>query len=165
MKIATKLSLGFGIVLALMLTVSLTGFSALRTYNQEVDTVLNRENVKTANMQIVNEAAGDSMNLTLKALLVSTPEAWNKIFAEMDATRETFNKAMEKFESLTYTEKGKLLTAEAKKQTAAFAAVRNDIKELILTGKHDEAVAMMDRLFESRKSFDASIETLIQAPG
>jgi|GEM_PF-5544189 len=57
MKIATRLSLGFGVVLALLLAISLTGFNALRTYNQEVDTVLNRENVKTANISIINDAA------------------------------------------------------------------------------------------------------------
>jgi len=103
------------------------------------------------------------MNLTLKALLVTTPEAQNKIFEEMTATRDAFNKAMEVFESLTYTEKGRMLTAEVKKQTAAFAAVRNGIKERIQAGKHDEAQGMLDQLFESRKSFDTSIAALLQA--
>jgi methyl-accepting chemotaxis protein len=163
MKIATRLSLGFGVVLALLLAVSLTGYNALRSYNQEVDTVLNRENVKTANIAIINDSASDSMNLTLKALLVATPEAQNKIFEEMTATRDAFNKAMEVFESLTYTEKGRMLTAEVKKQTAVFAAVRNGIKERILAGKHDEAQAMTDQLFESRKAFDTSIAALLQA--
>jgi methyl-accepting chemotaxis protein len=163
MKIATRLSLGFGIVLLLLLAVSLTGFNALQTYNKEVDLVLNRENVKTANIGIVNDAAGDSMNLTLKALLVSDPAAQAKIFDDMTATRDAFNKGMATFESLTFTEKGKMLTEEVKKQTTSFAAVRNGIKDCIQQGKRDEAVAMVNQLFERRKTFDESIAALQRA--
>ena len=40
MKIATRLALGVGIVLALLLAVSITGYNALSAYNDEVEIVL-----------------------------------------------------------------------------------------------------------------------------
>ena len=164
MKIATRLALGFGIVLALLLAVSITGYNALSSYNQEVEIVLNREVVKNELINTVSECAGDSMIHTLKAISITDPALANKIGEDMTATREEFNKALAGFEALIYTENGRKLLEEVKKQTAGFAAVRTRVLELVKQGKREEAAILgTTELVERRKTFADSINAVRKA--
>ncbi len=140
MKIATRLALGFGIVLALLATGFLTGLNALRQLNQQTKVITQREAVKISNLNNANELAYMNGLLALKATVLTEPAEQVRAFDEIAQNREKFFKFIDQTEPLLVTERGKQLMAEMRETLTAYGDSRTQVKTLLLAGKQKEAV-------------------------
>jgi methyl-accepting chemotaxis protein len=164
MKIATRLALGFGIVLVLLATGFLTGLNALRQFNSQTEIITQREAVKIDHLNSANELAYANALLALKATLLSEQSEQVRAFDEIAQNREKFLKHIDQTEPLLVTEKGRQLMAEVRETLTAYGNSRNQIKTLLLAGKRDEAVhhALTDML-PKREAFNRPLNELLDA--
>jgi methyl-accepting chemotaxis protein len=164
MKIATRLALGFGIVLALLATGFLTGLNALRQLNAQTQIITQREAVKISHFNRANELAYINAILAIQATVVNSREEQVRLFDMIAANRVAFIKHIDDSEPLVITEKGRELMAQIRQTLNVYGESRNKVKELLLAGKREEAVthALTDML-PKREAFNVPLLAIINA--
>jgi methyl-accepting chemotaxis protein len=164
MKIATKLALGFGLVLALLAVGFLLGLNALRQFNAQTEIITQREAVKIGHLNSADAIAYANAILALKATLLTDPAAQVHAFDEIAVNREKFLKHIDQAEPLLATEKGRQLMVEIRETLTAYGNSRNQIKTLLLAGKHDEAVQQaLNDMLPKREAFNRPLAALLDA--
>ena len=114
MKIATRLALGFGTVLALLATGLLTGLNSLRQLNAQTEVITQREAVKIAHFNRANELAYINAILAIQATVVDSRDEQIRLFDKIAANRVAFLKHIDETEPLIITERGRELLPAAR---------------------------------------------------
>jgi methyl-accepting chemotaxis protein len=164
MKIATRLALGFGIVLVLLTTGFLTGLNALRQLNQQTRIITQRESVKITQLNRANEIASVNAILAIQATVVDSHDEQVRIFDQIAKNREAFLKNIDATEPLVVTEKGRELMGQIRQTLTVYGDSRNKVKDLLLAGKREDAVkhALTDML-PKREAFTVPLLAIIEA--
>jgi methyl-accepting chemotaxis protein len=106
MKVGTRLSLGFGVVLALLLLVSMLGVFNMSTIHAKLERIVNENAVKTELVQNMSESV-HIVARVVRTVVLLTDEA--AIRAEMEKVRESravYNKAVEALAKMPATPQG-----------------------------------------------------------
>ena len=164
MKIAFKLALGFGLVLALLAAGFLIGLTALRQFNDQTQIITQREAVKVRLLNDANDQDYRNAILALKAGLLTTPADQARAFDEIAVNREQFFKQLDAAAPLIVTEKGRQLMVDIRAALTIYGNSRTQYKTLLLAGKRDEAVqfALTDML-PKREAFSRPLNALVDA--
>ncbi len=164
MKIATRLALGFGIVLVLLATGFLTGLNALRQLNRQTQIITQREAVKISHLNSANELAYTNAILAIQATVVDSREEQVRLFDKIAANRVGFLKHIDETEPLIITERGRELMTQIRQTLNVYGESRNKVKELLLAGKREEAVAhALTDMLPKREAFTVPLLALIEA--
>jgi len=106
MKVGTRLSLGFGLVLALLLSVALLGVYNMSTIHAKLDNIVSLNVARGDLVQEMSESVHIVARVTRTVVLLSDPAAMQSELAKLQAARTNYNKAAETLGRLPATAKG-----------------------------------------------------------
>jgi methyl-accepting chemotaxis protein len=122
LKIGTRLGLGFGLLILMIVGANV---SALLRLNQlgEINTrIIEKDWVKAEMGSVINATTRANARRTMELLIVTDPARAAAIGESINANKKTIDEAMAKLEELIYLPKGKALLAEIKEKRGAYVA-------------------------------------------
>jgi methyl-accepting chemotaxis protein len=162
MKIGTRLGLGFGLVLLLLIVLGLMGINGMGKINQGLEQIMtiNYSKIKLAND--VDEKIG---RLIEAIELMQLKDQAGRVEAkqEIEKLRVEYKELMEKLEKLETTDKGKELIAAAKISLENAKKANNEVIELSLANKTNEALDVFNKqAFSLDLKIKAAFKSIIQ---
>ena len=151
LKIGTRLGLGFGVLLLLIVGLSVMGIYSSGSINEKLDRIVkvNYEKIKQANDV---KSAVETIIVSIESMVIAeSREARLSDKKVIDEHRAEYKKALETLEKLENTDKGKALIETAK---ATLGTVRNANNEVI-------ELAMANRPADAGKVFNKDVIPLI----
>src|ERR1700722_20408774 len=109
LKVATRLGLGFGVVGAMLLMISVASVQRLATVNQSSVLIIDDLYPQVALAEEIEKGALDNARLVRNALLATNSADAEKSWTELQEGRAGTSDRMKKLEALLTTEKGKEL--------------------------------------------------------
>lgn len=162
MKIGTRLALGFGIVLALLMGVAALGLARLGTLNGDLDSLVNDKYAKTSLLADVKDEV-NGQALDLRNALFQTKS--DKALAELEGiakSSEVVTASLKKVDEMVKSGKGRELFSKVETTRNAYIPVRNKVLELVRGGKREEAIdLMLGDLRATQKVYFESLDALI----
>jgi methyl-accepting chemotaxis protein len=138
-KIARRLQLAFGIIIATLLTTIAIALSGMNNLNDVTTNMAEHvfPRAKAANAALVS--ARSSFGRLAQMAVVSDPALRSTAAVKLEEHRASLNKSIAKLDGLLVTEKGKALNAQAKLDRDAYAALMARVVALGNEGKFDQA--------------------------
>ncbi|MGE5492217.1 MAG: MCP four helix bundle domain-containing protein, partial [Actinomycetota bacterium] len=162
MKIGTKLAIGYGLVILLLVVVATIGGLRLAKINEEIDLLVNDRFPKTvwANDMI------DNVNLIARtmrnSLLVKSEEDVKKELGRIEESRKTIGEMLDKLEKTIKTERGLEMLKKMKENRAAYIGAQGKFIDLVKAGKREEATDyLLTSVRQLQATYIASISDLI----
>ena len=143
LKVSTRLSLGFGIILLLMLIMGATSLLKVNNMHQSFKLVVDDRVPKVAE---INEVKGDvnQVAISLRNMVILSDAAEiKKELEKVAAARQANGQRLEKLRSQITTEKGKAALAKVIDARAQYAPLQGKFAELVTAGKTEDAKAML----------------------
>jgi methyl-accepting chemotaxis protein len=141
-KIARRLQLAFGIVIAMLLAIVAVSFSGLEELHESTNDLARKSwpRVRAANVALDNVRGSFGR---LAQLSITSDQAELKNIAErLDANTAAFNKALADLDATLVTAQGKATNAAAKEQRDKYVALCMRVLAFSQNGKRDEATAL-----------------------
>ncbi|KAF0217437.1 MAG: methyl-accepting chemotaxis [Geobacteraceae bacterium] len=141
LKIGTRLGLGFGLVLLLMVILTALGVTGMGKIQKTLQRIIevNYEKIQQAN--IAAKSIDGIISSMQQMMLFKDNAARLEEKKQIEALRVTYREAMEKIVKLEENEEGKKAIADVEKAIEVAKKANNEIIELSLAGKADEAVS------------------------
>ena len=161
LKLGVRLGLGFGLVLILLIVIAYLGITRLATMNDSIEKIVNDRWPKTVAANDIIDLVNSNARAIRNVMLVVDPADKKR---EADRVVENRKKIGERFDWLDKninTEDGKKLLEVMKSTRAAYVPVTNQVLELALADKREDAVKLM--LGEMRKLQGAYIDEIGRA--
>lgn len=142
MKVITRLRIGFGVVLSLMVLIiayvyfQFTGIAAVNTR------IADSEWVKAEAISTINALTRSNGRNTLELLIAKDKAQEDRISARIEENRKTITENFETLDKLVYLPKGKELLGKAKEARGKFVASFTQVRKLLSEGKKDEAIEL-----------------------
>ena len=143
LKVSTRLSLGFGILLLLMLIMGATSLLKVSSMHQSFTLVVGDRVPKVAE---INEVKGgvNQIAISLRNMVILSDAAEiKKEFGKVEAARQANGERLEKLQTQITTEKGKAALSKVVEARARYAPLQNKFAELVAAGKAEDAKAML----------------------
>ena len=158
MKIGAKLSVGFGLLLAVMLGLVLFAVNSMKSMNEGIELVVTDRMVKTRQANSIV----DQMNLTGRAirnvfLMTDSTLIRNELGRIQDAT-EVITGLFDSLEVTIKTEEGKRYLAEVKESRKVYVEARNRTLDIARSGRRDEAIALL--MGAQRETFNKYLKSV-----
>ena len=134
-KVSTRLALGFGAVIALLLVISVTSVLRLATVHQSSVEIMDDLYPKVLLTEEVEKTALNNGRLVRNVLLMRTPADGEKAWHALDDNRAANADNLKQLESRINSEKGKELFAAASERRAALTPLFDRLHELNNTDK------------------------------
>jgi methyl-accepting chemotaxis protein len=162
LKISTRLTLGFTVMLLLMVVISGIAMTSFTKMNNKVDIITEDKWPKTVMLNEIN----DNINLAARALrnaiIVTDPTESKKELERVSKVRATVTDLVRKLEKTVASSEGKALLQDIKDHRAAYAVVQGEIISLIESGNKIEAGQFLVGKFRPlQKSYFDSVEKMI----
>jgi methyl-accepting chemotaxis protein len=109
MKVGTRLALGFGAVVALLILISVTSVLRMATVHQASAVIMDQAYPKVLLAEDIEKGALNNGRLVRTALLAKTPADGDKAWHDLEDNRNTNRERMKKLESMLTSAKGKEL--------------------------------------------------------
>ncbi|GFO64984.1 methyl-accepting chemotaxis protein [Geomonas paludis] len=145
MKIGTRLSVGFGIILLLLLVIGAISVFSMLKIDQGLETIVKKDYAK---IKLANDATKHVTGIvsSVQTMLLETdPAARREENKKIDQARQQYKSAMEKLEKLETTGQGKELIAKAKQSLDNARKANNQAIELALAGNGARASAVFEK--------------------
>jgi len=143
LKVSTQLSLGFGILLVLILAMGAVSLLKVRSIHQSFQMVVNDRVPKIAE---INGIKGDINAIALSmrnVIILNDPLETKKEFAQLETSRQDIAKRLDKLHGQITSERGKAELAKVDAARAKYLPLQGKFVELMTAGKADEAKAML----------------------
>ncbi|MGV3742973.1 MAG: MCP four helix bundle domain-containing protein, partial [Burkholderiaceae bacterium] len=163
MKVATRLSLGFGLVLAMMAIV--IGLSIVRMGNMYADTdkIVHDDYPKVSLAQQVRDNLNQSARAVRNMILATDPETVNAELARMQDNRRENTETLNKLDGLVRSETGTALLKDVKEKIGPYRAAVDQATKLIGEGNKDQAIALVfGDLRTAQQAYFKSIDALVE---
>lgn len=144
MKISTRLTLGFGLVLLLVVSLLTIGVANLNQINGINEEIVNTEWVKADSAQSISTLIRTIAYKTLKLFVTSDPDRAAQIDQSILADGKSVIAALQTFDSLAYTPKEKSLLVAIKASHTAYETSIGRVSSLLAEGRRDEAIQTMN---------------------
>ncbi|MDD5240694.1 MAG: methyl-accepting chemotaxis protein [Sulfuricella sp.] len=149
LKIGTRLAIGFGFTLALMLVISVMSYMRVSEINAEVGNMVNDKFPKTVWANNILDTISVNARAIRNILLVK-PEDVEKELARVSEQRKISDENFDKLEKTVRSESGKKALAHVQETHKVFNADLERFLVLQKTGKKEEALELL--LTQLRKS-------------
>ncbi len=139
LKVSSRLYLGFGLLLVLLLGIAVFSYTRLSSLNDNVNFLVSDRYAKT----VLVDSISNNVNLIARAVrnvALSTDES--VISQEMDRikkAREESNATLRKLDAVIPSEKGKALMAALKQSSVEYYVEQENLLALLAKGNADEA--------------------------
>lgn len=144
MKIGVRLGLGFGLILVLMVILGVVGLNGMGKINKGLERIL-KINYSKINLANNTNAKIGTLIETIELMLLKDQAGRVVAKQEIDKLRLEYREMMERLEQLETTDKGKELITAAKVSLANASKANNEVIELSLSGKMNEALQLFNR--------------------
>jgi methyl-accepting chemotaxis protein len=158
MKIGTRLGLGFGLILVLLLAISSLAYLRLNELNQEIDLLVTDKFPKTVQANDMIDSLNVMARAMRNAMLLKNEAEIQKEIARIPDERKKIDGIIEKMEKTIHSEEGKASFKRILDSRAAFTPTQDKLIELTRAGKHDEAVTLL--LGDVRKTFNDYLNSI-----
>ena len=143
MRLSIRLSLGFGIFIALMFAVAWIAIARLGKLNESINLVVNDRYHKT----VIAHDIIDNVNITARAmrntLLLSDKDAIGQELVRVDEARKTEMEDIGKLEKIITSEQGKAALASLMEARGKYLVVQEYLMQMVTRGENKEAVEYM----------------------
>jgi len=143
MKVGTRLGLGFGVVLTLLLAVAILGVLNMQSIYARLDKIVNENVVKTGLVQDMSESVHIVARVTHTAVLLSDESEIRSQLQKLDAARATYDSARAALEKLPSTEKERALRGRIDGARAEAHPLTDSVLTLALANKDEQATALL----------------------
>ncbi len=161
LKVGTRLGLGFGVVVLLLISIALLGATRMGQLD-DATVLLSKDRIPKVISVMEMDSALEAVAKTCYALLLAPDEAFaNKQLTEMAAVRKTITDNLGKLESSIKSEKGKEILKEMTTAQGVYFANLDSAVKLVADGKKQEAFSfILGKVRDSRIAFGGQIDKL-----
>ena len=142
MKVGTRLSAGFGLVLLMMVVLNVIGLIRVGSIG-EISAKADDVRVKTELASNVDVRVRDNAIRTLELIVTTDPAQMTKINEGIDANKKSISEAFEMLDKLVVQPKGIELLHKAKTDRGKYVAAITKVGELAIAGNKEEAGILM----------------------
>ncbi|MFJ7566458.1 methyl-accepting chemotaxis protein [Herminiimonas sp. NPDC097707] len=157
MKVGTRLTLGFGLVLLLIVALVAVGLWRFNQVGGLSSRIIDKDWAKLEAINLVDGATRANARGTLELFLVADSERVTRIYQQIEVNRKRVDEALTSLETLVYLPEAKTLLATIKEVRGKFVASFNRVRIMLEQNQREEAVALMNA--ETLPALDA-----LQAP-
>jgi methyl-accepting chemotaxis protein len=143
MKVGTRLSIGFGLVLALMMVMAGTELFALGEIGSLSKEIVDRDLVKAEAATTINSLTTDNGVKTLMLFVITDKNEMARIDAQIAANKKAITAALDTLDKLVVRPEGKATLAKIREARKQYVTSFEAVRKLLDEGKRDEASAMM----------------------
>ncbi|MBN9366366.1 MAG: HAMP domain-containing protein [Comamonadaceae bacterium] len=140
-RIGTRLALGFGVLIAMMLAMVVVGLLQLGSLLETNRQIIEREWVKAEASNTLSSIAQANARRTIEIYFAETGAQRAQKRAEILAGRETFVQAFKTLQELVYKDEGKQFLSEAEAARGRYVTSQAKFNELVDAGRKEEAFA------------------------
>lgn len=163
MKISTKLTAGFALILAFLCAGFIAGYTGLRSVNSIVETLVAKDWVKVNNAFGANLNQNQNAALLFQLYLATDPAKRADINRAIDANRADITQQLTALDSLVYTVEGKRLVAEISDSRKVFADSLHTARSLIEEGRTAEAGKFISTdTMPKLEAFGAKLDAMVK---
>ena len=162
MKIGIRLGLGFGLILLLLAILGMTGIDGMGKINAGLERIIK---VNYTKIKLANEVNIKVSSLIEDIELMLLKDQSGRLAAkqDIDKLRVEYKELMDKLEKLETTDKGKQLIEAAKTSLADARKANNEVIELSLSSKTNDALTLFNRVafpldVKIKESFKAIVQ-------
>ena len=142
-KVSTRLSVGFGVVCALILVIVVIGLSSLSRINSGLTNIVD-DNIPKMDAANAIMSQTSAVAIALRNMMLSSDAADRQKQIEIiSQAKQIVDKNLELLDQLVTLPKGKELLKEVKEQRVKYVAGQQALGELIMADKGDEAKAYL----------------------
>ncbi|HTN66420.1 MAG TPA: MCP four helix bundle domain-containing protein, partial [Burkholderiaceae bacterium] len=163
MKVGTRLSLGFGLVLLSMVVLITVGLLRFNEVGALSERIIGKDWVKAEAVNTIDRITRANARNTLELFLVSDKARATEIYQRIEANKKAGDQAFETLEKLLYVPEAKTLLADIKEKRGKYVASFKRVSALLEEDKRDEATTLMN--METLPALDAlqkPISTLLE---
>jgi len=162
MKVGTRLGLGFGAVIVLLIIVALLGITNMRSVQGQLDDIINDEFPKTVQANNMIDGINKIGMFMRDSLLVTGQDNVQKELAGIDERRQFIRENLEKLEKSITSEKGKAMLGKVTDMRNKYVGSQDAFIKLQKEGKQAEAkVLFMAETMELQDSYIQAVNELI----
>ena len=143
MRIASKLALGFGLVLVLLGVIAYTGITRMASVQANFDEVLNNNNVQISLANDMRDQINDIARAVRNVMLTEDQEIMRTQVDRIREARAKYSDARDKLAASVTSEVGKKLLAEINEQQNQTRPLVDKAMELGLANKNAEAAVVL----------------------
>jgi methyl-accepting chemotaxis protein len=143
LKVGTRLSLGFGLVLTLLLLVALLGVFNMSTIHAKLDRIVNENVVKTEMVGTMSEAVHVVARVARTVVLLEDQAVIRAEIANAEQQRAAYNKAVEVLANMSTTPKGTAIRERIAALAQEARPLNTKVFELALANQDAEATEML----------------------
>ncbi len=163
MKVGTRLGLGFGAVITLLVIIAILGIANMRGIKGQLDDIVNDEFPKVTAANDVIASIGAIGILMRDSLLVTGHDNAMKEIGNIDAQRKIIKDSLEKLEAAIHSEKGKAALGKVKDMRAKYIGSQDEFIKLQKEGKTPEAKTLfMEKTMDLQDAYVAAVEELVK---
>jgi methyl-accepting chemotaxis protein len=142
LKIGTRLGVGFGLVLILLIIIATMGVSNMSALNANTDALVNKEWAKAKLTTKTLDNVRGSIARVFQIVAETDPQESAKAQERLAANTKGFNDAIEKLEPMLYLPEGKKMLGEIKVARDTYVSSSGKVMALLKAGNRDEASKM-----------------------
>jgi methyl-accepting chemotaxis protein len=143
MKVGTRLALGFGMVLTLLLGISLLGMYNMQRLNQQLERVVQLNVAKLLLVGDMSESVHVVARVTRTMVLLDDVAAMRRELGKITAARATYDKARQELERLPSNAEGQAIGARVLALQQQARPINDLLIELALQHKDAEALQLL----------------------
>jgi methyl-accepting chemotaxis protein len=143
MKVGTRLGLGFGLVLVLLLFVAMLGVFNMSTIHAKLDRIVNENAVKTELVSTMSESVHIVARVSRSVVLLNDEPAIRAEMEKVTKARGRYNAALEQLGKMPATAKGTEIRSRIVDLQKTARPLNDKIFELALANKDDEATQIL----------------------
>ena len=143
MKIGLRLTIGFGLILLLMIGISLIGINGMAATQDRLDGIVNENVYKTKLLSDMSESVHIVQRVTRTIILLTDSAAMAEQAQKIRDARQKYNAALEALEKTPASEKVKAIRARIRAAMTDGRASVDKVLELAQTNKDAEAIQFL----------------------
>jgi methyl-accepting chemotaxis protein len=143
MKLAARLALSFGVVVAMLAGVAWASLSTMRTMNDNLNKIVNDRNVRVDLCNRMTQSAKDVQLLVRNVVILDDPTEMQVEAARLKELRAKYDTARAELEKFPASEKGQILRSRIDTAITAMRQVNSKALEFALATKNAEARTVM----------------------
>ena len=143
MKVGTRLQLGFGLVLALLLSVAALGVFSMSAINARLDSIVGLNIVRNDLVQDMSESVHIVARVTRTVVLLTEPAAIENELLKLKAARDVYNKATDTLATLPATAKGLEIRARIAAAAGEARPLTDKVVEMAKLNQDAEATDLL----------------------
>ncbi|MDP4028831.1 MAG: MCP four helix bundle domain-containing protein, partial [Gallionella sp.] len=162
MKVGTRLGLGFGAVIVLLIVVAILGITNMRSVQGQLDDIINDEFPKTVQANNMIDGINKIGMFMRDSLLVTGMDNVQKELVGIDENRQFIKESLEKLEKSITSEKGKAVLGKVTDMRNKYVDSQDAFIKLQKEGKQVEAKTLfMAETMELQDSYIKAVNELI----